>query len=89
MFADRAVTFERLVAADNFYVMFLGFTTFLITMQFLHILRYNSTIGLLATTLGQSSKDLAMMGFCMMIVFVAFASAGLARYVPECDIDQI
>ena len=77
--SDRAVTFERLAAADSFYLMFLGFTVFVITIQLLYILRYNATIGLLATTLAQCRADLSNMGICMLVVFFAFASAGITR----------
>ncbi len=68
-----------LVKADGLYLLFLGFTTFLMTLQLLYILRYNATIGLLATTLSKSGRDLLSMGSSIFLIFIAFATAGHAK----------
>ena len=71
-----------MVFSNGLYLMFLALTTFLVMVQFLHILRYNQTVAILTSTLVKSAPELSMMGLFVFSIIFAYASMGYLNFGP-------
>ena len=61
-------------------VNILGITVFLVTLQFLHILRYNFTVAMLSTALTRSATNIMVMGGSAFLILAAFTAFGYIRF---------
>ncbi len=62
------------------FLLFIGLVAFLAQLQLLHLLRYNATIAMLATTLKQCGGDLLAYALVGGIVFMAFVSVATLSF---------
>jgi len=82
--SGKSINFTLLATFDQCYMYCMGVVTFLATLKLLHLLRYNQTIAVLATTLSASAGDLINFAVVSCIPFMAFASgATLLFYKME------
>ncbi len=83
LFVGAPVNFQLVAFYDKMYMMFLGLTTYLVTLQFLHILRYNKTIAVLGTTIAKSAGSLMGMGSGVLLILIAYSMAGYIKFCPH------
>ncbi len=80
--AGETTNFQIVTNGNNLYLIFLGLCTFLIMLEYLHILRYNRTIAVMVTAISSTGTDLLSMGLCVLIVVMAFFSVAYIQYGP-------
>ena len=71
-FSGKSINFNAVALFDKGYMYCMGLVTFIVQLKLLHILRYNKTIAILATTLSKSAGELLDFGVIAGIPFMAF-----------------
>ena len=71
--AGEIVNFNHVAVMDNYFITLLSIGTFLTTLQFLFLLRYNQTISIMFAVLKNSARVLLSVSLGWIIVFIAFA----------------
>ena len=74
--------FNYVVVLDNFVTAFMGLTVFVCFLKFLRLLRFNRTIGKLASTLRACVAPLASFFLLFIIVFLAYAQFAFLIFGP-------
>ena len=72
--SESAAGFESVVAATQYFLIFLGFTVFIAHVELLYILRYNNSISLFTLTLRRAGSELLSMGILGGVILLAFGS---------------
>ncbi len=80
--AGDTINFQIVTNGNNLYLIMLGLCTFLIMLEYLHIMRYNSTIAVMATAISGSGAELLFMALVVLVVLMAFFSVALIQYGP-------
>lgn len=75
--------FNYVVVLDGFVSTFMGLTVFVSFLKFLRLLRFNRTIGKLASTLRACVAPLASFFLLFIIVFLAYAQFAFLIFGPE------
>ena len=75
--------FNYVVVLDGFVSAFMGLTVFVCFLKFLRLLRFNRTIGKLASTLRACVGPLSSFFLLFIIVFLAYAQFAFLIFGPE------
>ncbi|XP_028406520.1 polycystin-1-like isoform X2 [Dendronephthya gigantea] len=75
--------FNYVVVLDGFVTAFMGLAVFVSFLKFLRLLRFNRTIGKLASTLRACVPPLASFFLLFIIVFLAYAQFAFMIFGPE------
>ena len=79
---EKTVSFQHVTMGDQIFMCLFGLVIFLLTLNFLHILRFNHTIAVMAEVLAASAVDLLLMSMNIMVIVTAFASCAYTLFGP-------
>ncbi|CAM1317953.1 Uncharacterised protein g6856 [Pycnogonum litorale] len=66
------VRLQHVAQVDEIFGYFVGLLVFLANLKFLHLLRFNKRLGIIAATIKGCAAELSGFALCLLIIFLAF-----------------